>query len=66
MSNSSKSKQLFDKMFPETAALKEKGLCPGCKNPTSDTAFSDELSIDEFIQSGMCQECQDEIFVEYE
>ena len=41
--------------------LREEGNCPMCKKPGPFT-FKDELSKKEFGISGMCQECQDEIF----
>jgi hypothetical protein len=37
-----------------------KGQCPMCANPIGE--FRDELSVKEFKISGMCQNCQDEVF----
>lgn len=34
--------------------------CRTCNSPVGD--FKDELSIKEFMISGMCQNCQDEMF----
>ncbi len=39
------------------------GFCPFCKNPVVMDEFKDELSLREFQISGMCQTCQDEIFI---
>jgi len=36
--------------------------CPICSSSTADIAFKDQKSADEFIISGMCQPCQDNIF----
>jgi len=44
-----------------------KGLfCPTCGKQIdfSENGFSDALSIKEFFISGMCQACQDSVFVE--
>jgi hypothetical protein len=48
----------------ETAGdLIDQGRCPVCGEPVTPTpGFRDELSIQEFKISGMCQGCQDEIF----
>jgi len=43
------------------------GHCPLCNkviHPNKD--FKDELSLKEFKQSGMCQECQDKAFKQME
>lgn len=42
----------------------ESGKCPMCGQPIDITTFRDELSLKEFGISGICQECQDEIFGE--
>lgn len=38
------------------------GKCPTCRKKILSTEFKDELSVREFCISGMCQECQDEVF----
>ena len=45
----------------------ERGVCPFCKKPISGARteeFRDELSREEYKISGLCQECQDELFRE--
>jgi len=39
-------------------------LCKFCKKEIK--GFKDALSIKEFSISGLCQECQDKVFTEYE
>ena len=41
--------------------LIDKNVCPTCGNPIDD--FRDELSKKEYEISGMCQQCQDEVFL---
>jgi hypothetical protein len=36
------------------------GICPGCNGPA--TEFRDALSLKEHSLSGLCQNCQDELF----
>ena len=53
--------------FPEELQLVLAGKCPACRTePTRDKwgnpVFKDELSINEYRISGLCQECQDAIF----
>ena len=38
--------------------------CPLCKEPIDTKDFKDDLSIEEFTISGMCQKCMDKIFGE--
>ena len=40
------------------------GLCMMCNNEFISENFRDELSEKEYTISGLCQECQDEIFGE--
>ena len=40
----------------------EIGICPFCTNPISKDEFRDELSLKEYQISGLCQNCQDEMF----
>ena len=49
-----------DIIFPEAKALKDAGKCPTCEKLVGQ--FRDELSKREFEISGMCQECQDNVF----
>lgn len=49
-----------DLIFPDKRKLKEEGKCPICTKAIGE--FRDELSRREYRISGMCQDCQDEIF----
>lgn len=49
-----------DKIFPQAAEDKKNGKCPFCKKAITD--FRDALSKREYKISGLCQECQDEVF----
>ena len=48
------------KMFPEDAALGDKGLCTDCGKPLG--KFRDMLSVREGQISGYCQSCQDSVW----
>ena len=49
-------------LFPNAKEEIADGTCPTCHKPITD--LDDELSEKEYQVSGMCQECQDKIFVE--
>lgn len=49
-----------DILFPAQKALVDAGLCPTCAVPIGE--FRNALSRREFQISGMCQDCQDEVF----
>lgn len=58
---------MIDKMmmevFPKEMERKDQGKCPFCgKEINPETDFRDDLSRREFKISGLCQECQDDIF----
>lgn len=38
------------------------GLCPFCGTSIHLDQFRDRQSLDEYIQSGLCQACQDDVF----
>ena len=40
----------------------DEGKCPLCSNKVDETTFTDELSRREYKISGICQECQDDLF----
>lgn len=40
----------------------KRSLCPFCKTQIRLEDFTDELSLHEFAVSGLCQDCQDDIF----
>lgn len=48
--------------FGEEMKRIENRRCPICNNPINTNEFRDELSLKEFIISGMCMSCQDKIF----
>lgn len=53
--------------FEKEVALVESFICPTCcKDILLLNAFKDELSYREYRISGMCQQCQDEVFGEGE
>lgn len=49
-------------IIPDAQGLVDKGLCPLCRKETG--AFRDKVSEKEYSLSGICQDCQDEIFEE--
>lgn len=51
---------------PGTTDLIKEGKCPMCGEKINVNTFTSELSLKEFVISGMCQECQDGIFGEDE
>lgn len=53
-------KDLIEAVFPGTLAAVASGKCPVCKNTIGE--FRDSLSKREYEISGLCQNCQDEIF----
>ena len=44
----------------------EKGLCPMCGMPVNMEDFKDELSRKEAAIGGICQSCQDVIFITFD
>ncbi len=57
-------KEIMKAIFPETMKLIDQGRCPDCTEEILADSFKNELSKKEFAISGLCQKCQDEIFVE--
>jgi hypothetical protein len=57
-------KEVIESFFPGTKASIEKGQCPMCKS--TDHHFRDALSRKEWAISGLCQACQDTVFVPLE
>ena len=53
-----------DFVFPEQHARKQMRICPFCDNAISPSDFRDEISLIEYRISGLCQDCQDEVFGE--
>lgn len=54
-------KDAIEAMFPGTAEAIASSKCPLCRKPIGE--FRDELSLREYGISGMCQSCQDKVFV---
>lgn len=60
-------REILEKLgFTEEMRLVENRQCPLCEAKINTNDFKDELSLKEFIISGMCQKCQDRIFIEPE
>jgi len=57
---------LRDAGFGKEVENVERGLCPICTNEIDHNLFKDALSRKEFAISGLCQNCQDEVFKEEE
>lgn len=56
-------KEIMKKLgFEKEVEKVEKGICPFCNKEIGE--FRDELSRREYKISGLCQECQDEMFGE--
>lgn len=51
-----------DKLFPSAKKLKEQGKCPSCAKVIKTDEFKDQLSVKEYVISGLCQDCQDLVF----
>lgn len=48
--------------FPKEVELVKDGKCPGCKQPININEFRDVKSKKDYLITGMCQKCQDEIY----
>jgi hypothetical protein len=59
-SKSEEIKETIEAVFPGTKEAIENKKCPMCKQSIRD--FRDSLSIKEYLISGLCQHCQDDIF----
>lgn len=54
---------LMSKFFPEAVNNVKEHYCPFCgKEINPATEFRDPLSLKEYSISGLCQDCQDEVF----
>lgn len=53
----------IDILFPKLKEFMAKGLCPTCGDKVDQNDFRDALSLQEFRNNGMCQRCQDYVFV---
>ena len=52
------------RLFPDYEELRGQGKCPVCKRVIEWNEFVDDLSLKEFEDSGLCQNCQEEVFGE--
>jgi hypothetical protein len=48
--------------FDKELSLIDEGRCPFCQKMVYLNDFRDELSVNEFRISGLCQQCQDKTF----
>jgi len=48
--------------FNKEVKLVNNGYCPFCESEFDPLSFRDELSLKEYLISGICQTCQDKIF----
>jgi len=55
--------KIVEQIFPGTTDLIMQGKCPHCKKAIGE--FRNNISEKEFTISGLCQECQDEVFGKY-
>lgn len=51
-----------DLVFTQGLELKRRGKCPTCSNDIDPDAFRNDLERKEYSISGMCHECQREVF----
>ena len=49
--------------FAAEVALVEKGICPMCKQPVEAAKLKDEATKAEYRISGLCPDCQNDVFV---
>ena len=54
--------EIMKTLFPNETQRVLEGKCPFCSKPVKIEDLKDELSKKEFLISGMCQKCQDEVF----
>lgn len=50
-------------LMPDRAEKIAQGKCATCGKPIKEEDFADDLSKREYEISGMCQKCQDEVFL---
>lgn len=55
-------KKMIESLFPTTAKMLKEAKCPLCHQPVRPEEFRDSKSRKEYGISGMCMECQDEVF----
>ena len=55
-------REIINQVFPEMLEKIDNGQCPTCGRKIKEGEFRNEISKKEFKISGMCQECQDNVF----
>ena len=55
-------KSFLQKVFSKEAEQRKRGLCATCGKPVVKELFKDTVSYEEFLISGLCQQCQDSVF----
>jgi hypothetical protein len=59
--------ETWQEEMKEMHEARAKGLCPHCKcEEPAKKGFKDELSEKDFRITGLCQECQDDIYADEE
>lgn len=53
---------IIGSIFPNQLERIDNGQCPFCGEQVLDGDFKDMISREEFVISGLCQKCQDEVF----
>jgi len=56
-------KDIMTALFPKAMKNVDSGKCPLCGTKIDIKEFRDKISKKEYEISGMCQKCQDEMFV---
>ena len=54
---------MMDNMWDNWTEHVKRGLCPCCHNNVILADFEDQISYNEYMISGICKDCQEEIFV---
>lgn len=56
-------KEIVSAVFPEEVDRVERGECATCGSVIEEGEFRDMLSFKEYKISGLCQACQDRVFL---
>jgi len=55
--------QLMQVLFPQQKKKKDEGVCPICDHYINELEFRNEIAFVEYLSSGICQGCQDELLI---
>lgn len=55
-------KKFIEALFPGTTSKIENKICPMCNLKVNEEDFKEEINKREFTISGLCQDCQNQIF----